>query len=199
MLPILIINCFPLDHVHLIDSLILLTENPIALLANIQALSSLMHFCKVCQKQNLSWRDFKRDFHKHLGLLVCILAPFGGWLTLPLSSYCDSCGITLRGVYVWFIFHPTQQKTCSKINSLFPSVRWLTWFILWFIVSTVHLCQQFVLQSIPSCIEKQHQQHRQRLPPRDVFSAHLYLICKFDKIQWPKCGVLPLCLNNDMI
>lgn len=44
MLTILIINCFPLDHVHLIDSLILLSENPIALLANIQALSSLMHF-----------------------------------------------------------------------------------------------------------------------------------------------------------
>lgn len=123
------INCFPLDPVHLIDSLIWLSENPLALLANIQAVSSLMHFCRVCQKkkkeplQGIPSGELSINI-KTFALHSCTLR----WLTdtsseLVLQLLWGSHSLNkidgpLKKVYVWFIFDRAQQKACSKIYLL---------------------------------------------------------------------------------
>lgn len=46
------VNCFPLDLVHIIDSMIWLNEKPVALLANVRPVSLLIQFCVVRQKSS---------------------------------------------------------------------------------------------------------------------------------------------------
>lgn len=179
----------PFTTVHLIDSLIWLSEKPLAPLANVRALSSLMQFCMVCQKTSSRGDSFRRVIHKHKDLWFPFSHPLVFdwhiiWASTPTAVGSRGLnkmdGPPLEGLCVicfliWLSKKPARRYICLSIRALTE-------------ISPVrHTAYLFTCASSLCCIRFPHAPAASR-PERlcqcslwGLCSAHLYLICKCDK------------------